>query len=164
MTMMAAGLERQLTRCEKKETRTDFCKDSVVFHNVLDAYNHVWDLMDKNSHLMHNEVWSWDYNKEDGTFEVRSMNTGDEVRDIWANGDGAWAAVEGNALQLWSLGFLGVKRKAFDFSGNTDRDGVEVWPKDSGAQRVVLIVGFVLGRAVRLLTPVILLLCWVACG
>lgn len=72
MAMMAAGLERQLNRCLEKHTRTDFCHDTVVFRNVLAAYNHLWDLIEANAKYLQNEVWSWEY--INGRFVIASMD------------------------------------------------------------------------------------------
>lgn len=121
MIMMAKGLERQLTRCVRKSTRTEFCHDHVVFNNVVQAYDHLWELLEKNDDLLRRELWSWDYDAQDRKFYARSMTPDNQNQSHWS-------AVEGNALQLWSMGFLAVERVGFDFSRNMNWNGTEIWP------------------------------------
>ncbi|KAI1483602.1 carbohydrate-binding module family 52 protein [Daldinia eschscholtzii] len=59
LAMMAAGLERQLGRCESEELA--FCADTRLHGRVLEAYNHLWDLIDANREHLSKEVWSWVY-------------------------------------------------------------------------------------------------------
>ena len=61
LSMMAAGLQRQLGRCSS-DAPPAFCSDQGVHTNVLAAYNHLWDLIDANSSHLGSEVWSWLYN------------------------------------------------------------------------------------------------------
>lgn len=58
--MMAAGLQRQLYRCNSSEV-PDFCNDSSVYSNVIAAYNQLWNVIDDNKQYLSNEVWSWQY-------------------------------------------------------------------------------------------------------
>jgi hypothetical protein len=68
--MMAAGLERQLDRCNS-ESIPDFCDDGTLHSKVLAAYNHLWDLIEANSAQLSSEVWSWVY--QDGGFQVTPL-------------------------------------------------------------------------------------------
>lgn len=65
MAMMAAGLERQLARCNSNAV-PDFCGDNGLHSKVLMAYNHLWDLIEANTAHLGTEVWSWQY--ENGAF------------------------------------------------------------------------------------------------
>lgn len=60
MAMMAAGLERQLSRCNSSAV-PDFCSDNGLHSKVLRAYNHLWDLIEANTAHLSTEVWSWEY-------------------------------------------------------------------------------------------------------
>lgn len=57
--MLAAGLERQLDRCNAAAHRPDFCYDLVVYPKLRHAYSHIWDLIDANKVHLSSEVWSW---------------------------------------------------------------------------------------------------------
>jgi hypothetical protein len=114
LAMMAAGLARQLDRCSSTSKPgmsslllpttllfivllimcTDFCADTAVHDNVRAAYNHLWDLIEKNSAQISGEVWSWKYTG--GVFEAVPFST--------------YSSTESNAQQLWSLAFLGVRK------------------------------------------------------
>ncbi|KAK7733552.1 hypothetical protein SLS57_000567 [Botryosphaeria dothidea] len=65
LSMLAAGLERQLDRCTSTAHVPDFCSDMAVHPKVLQAYNHLWDLIDANSAYLSSEVWSWVYSGDD---------------------------------------------------------------------------------------------------
>ncbi|OTA92166.1 hypothetical protein M434DRAFT_75054, partial [Hypoxylon sp. CO27-5] len=69
LAMMAAGLERQLERCEREQLA--YCTDSVLHERVLEAYNHLWDLIDGNREHLSSEVWSWVY--RDGNFQYTPL-------------------------------------------------------------------------------------------
>ncbi|KAI5863814.1 carbohydrate-binding module family 52 protein [Durotheca rogersii] len=98
LAMMAAGLERQLERCEYEQLA--FCADAALRGRVLEAYNHLWDLIDANSEHLSSEVWSWAYS--DGDFRYMPLGA-------LAPPDGQ-SPVESDIRQLWSLAFLAVKR------------------------------------------------------
>lgn len=64
---MAAGLEKQLLRCnDTGTTMPSFCNDTSVYGNVKTAYNNLWDSIEANSNLLRTEVWSWVYNNSTG--------------------------------------------------------------------------------------------------
>ena len=99
LAMMAAGLERQLARCEGKSA-PDFCSNKDVHSKVVEAYNHLWDIIDDNKDQLSSEVWSWKY--EDGKF--RAVPLGELPPPP------GQSPTESNIRQLWSLTFLAVKR------------------------------------------------------
>jgi hypothetical protein len=74
--------------------RLDFCTDNTINDKVTDAYNHLWDLIEKNTAQINGEVWSWKYTGS--VFEPVPFST--------------YSSTESNAQQLWSLAFLGIKR------------------------------------------------------
>jgi hypothetical protein len=115
LAMMGAGLARQLARCEGEAegkgfrfpfsqivlTDTtklvpDFCKDSVLYKKIRDAYTRLWDLIDANKALLGAEVWSWAWN--DG-FQAVPL--------------GSLTSTESDIRQLWSLTFLAIKHQEF---------------------------------------------------
>jgi len=102
---MAVGLEKQLDRCDPPTTtlarKPDFCTDKVVYRNVKDAYNALWDSIEKNEEYMSDEVWSWVY--EHGRFKHASLGS-------LPPPPGVGGAAESDVVQLWSLAFLAVKR------------------------------------------------------
>jgi hypothetical protein len=97
--MMAAGLERQLSRCNSSSA-PDFCDDKTVHSKVLRAYNHLWDILDKNEDILSREVWSWKY--EDDQFNAVPLGALPPPPGV--------SPTESNIRQLWSLTFLAVKR------------------------------------------------------
>nr|OQO17228.1 hypothetical protein B0A51_15416 [Rachicladosporium sp. CCFEE 5018] len=101
MAMMAAGLERQISRCTSSSV-PDFCSDSIVSANALAAYNHLWDLIDSKSDLLSSEVWSWEYNDGFEAFPLGALPP-----PAGSN------PTESDIRQLWSLTFLAVKRAHF---------------------------------------------------
>jgi hypothetical protein len=72
MAMMAAGLERQLDRCNTTSL-PQFCSDLGVYAKVRLAYNHLWDLIEANTQQLSTEVWSWLY--QNGTFQEVDFGT-----------------------------------------------------------------------------------------
>jgi hypothetical protein len=74
--MMAAGLERQLNRCDG-DSAPDFCGDDTVHGNVLEAYNALWDNIEANEDIINSEVWSWLY--QDGEFVFEPLGECDVV-------------------------------------------------------------------------------------
>ncbi|KAF4534503.1 Glycogen debranching enzyme [Lasiodiplodia theobromae] len=64
LSMLAVGLARQLDRCNSAHV-PDFCNDTTVYAKVLQAYNHLWDLIDSNGAYLNSEVWSWVYDAGD---------------------------------------------------------------------------------------------------
>ena len=104
LAMMARGLELQLSRCNNTTTSTsavpDFCTDSVVYGNVKEAYNALWDVIEANSAELSTEVWSWGY--EGGEFVFQELAT-----EVPPEGT---TETESDIRQLWSLTFLAVVR------------------------------------------------------
>ncbi|KAK0387669.1 hypothetical protein NLU13_3914 [Sarocladium strictum] len=100
LAMMAAGLERQLSRCEASKSAPDFCDDKKVHGQVLKAYNRLWDIMNNNTAQLSSEVWSWKY--EDKKFKAIPLG---ELPPPPGS-----SPTESNIRQLWSLTFLAVKR------------------------------------------------------
>ncbi|KAI9699616.1 MAG: hypothetical protein M1820_007116 [Bogoriella megaspora] len=112
LSMMAAGLQRQLARCNSTSSSStsisdpssasvpNFCADSGVYLNVKAAYNHLWDLIEGNSAHLTEEVWSWVYSNGDFVFEPLGALP-------LPNGG---SPTESDIVQLWSLTFLAVKR------------------------------------------------------
>ncbi|KAK2755535.1 hypothetical protein FQN54_006475 [Arachnomyces sp. PD_36] len=97
LALMAKGLELQLGRCmgsnqsspSQENSTPEFCGSDVVFENVKDAYNLLWDSIEANSDQLAKELWSWNY--RDGKFHAAPYS----AANIW---------------QLWSLTFLSVSR------------------------------------------------------
>ncbi|KKY21832.1 putative glycogen debranching enzyme [Diplodia seriata] len=99
LSMLAAGLARQLDRCSSADI-PDFCNDTTVHGKVRLAYNHLWDLIDANRAHLSSEVWSWVYNAED--FEYTPLGA--------LPPPAGQSPTESNIRQLWSLTFLAVRR------------------------------------------------------
>ncbi|KAH7115576.1 glycogen debranching enzyme [Dactylonectria macrodidyma] len=100
LSMMAAGLERQLGRCERgAESVPDFCADEALHSKVVAAYNRLWDVIDENRRNLGSEVWSWRYS--DGRFNAVPLV------DAQSTGE---TPTETNIVQYWSLTFLAVTR------------------------------------------------------
>lgn len=100
MAMMAAGLQRQLHRCNDNSSAPDFCRDGSVHSNVLAAYNHLWDLIEANKEHLSTEVWSWQY--RGGGFEFVQLGA--------LPPPPGQSPTESDIVQLWSLTFLAVTR------------------------------------------------------
>lgn len=100
LAMMAAGLERQLGRCEDSKSAPDFCDDKDVHGQVLKAYNHLWDIIDENTQQLSSEVWSWKYENK----KFKAIPLGELPPPPGSS------PTESNIRQLWSLTFLAVKR------------------------------------------------------
>jgi hypothetical protein len=96
---MAAALERQLDRCNSE--KPDFCSDEMVYGNVKNAYNALWDSIEQNKDRLSDEVWAWEY--EDGQFKYAALGS-------LAPPPGVGGVAESDIVQLWSLTFLAVKR------------------------------------------------------
>lgn len=99
LSMMAAGLERQLGRCEG-DSAPDFCADEPLHSKVVAAYNRLWDVMDDNRAILSNEVWSWRYAND----RFNAVPLADLPPPPGVN------PTESNAIQYWSLTFLAVTR------------------------------------------------------
>ncbi|KAM0326978.1 hypothetical protein ACHAQA_006099 [Verticillium albo-atrum] len=99
LSMMAAGLERQLDRCRSKSV-PDFCGNEALHSKVTAAYNRLWDVIEENSRILSSEVWSWRY--DDDKFNAVAL--GDLPPPPGVN------PTESNVVQYWSLTFLAVKR------------------------------------------------------
>ncbi|XXH01964.1 hypothetical protein Hte_008327 [Hypoxylon texense] len=69
LAMMAAGLERQLDRCNHEQLT--YCADAPLRNRVIRAYNHLWDLIGANREHLSSEVWSWIY--KDGDFQYTPL-------------------------------------------------------------------------------------------
>lgn len=93
LAMMAAGLGRQLGRCESD--MPEFCTDDALHGKVKEAYNRLWDIIEENQEILSSEVWSWRY--EDGRFRPVPL------ADL--------TTTESNVVQYWSLTFLAVRRE-----------------------------------------------------
>jgi hypothetical protein len=102
LVAMARGVEKQLDRCNLPSTvRPDFCSDEVVYGNLRDAYNTLWDSIEANEAYLSDEVWTWVY--EDGVFRHASLGS-------LPPPPGVGGAAESDVVQLWSLAFLAVRR------------------------------------------------------
>lgn len=101
LAMMARGLELQLSRCSSSSI-PDFCNNTSVYGNVKTAYNALWDVLQKNQDVLSNEVWSWTYSKGQDRFSFIDLGA---LPPPPGNNP-----TESNAVQLWSLTFLAVKR------------------------------------------------------
>ncbi|KAB2576793.1 hypothetical protein DBV05_g4550 [Lasiodiplodia theobromae] len=99
LSMLAAGLARQLDRCNSAHV-PDFCNDTTVYAKVLQAYNHLWDLIDSNGAYLNSEVWSWVYDA--GDFVYTPLGA--------LPPPAGQSPTESNIRQLWSLTFLAVRR------------------------------------------------------
>ncbi|KAF2721244.1 glycogen debranching enzyme [Polychaeton citri CBS 116435] len=100
LAMMAAGLQRQLGRCNSTVPTPDFCQDDVVYSNVKAAYNHLWDSIEANQQYLSSEVWSWVY--RDNRFQYIALGA---LPPPAGN-----SPTESDIVQLWSLTFLSVRR------------------------------------------------------
>lgn len=101
LVAMAKGVEKQLDRCNSPQSRPDFCNDEVVYKNVKDAYNALWDSIENNEDYLSDEVWSWVY--VDGQFKHASLGS-------LPPPPGVQGIAESDVVQLWSLAFLAVRR------------------------------------------------------
>ncbi|KAH8658510.1 hypothetical protein BX600DRAFT_439672 [Xylariales sp. PMI_506] len=95
LAMMARGIELQVLRCNETSFQPAFCRDESVMANIKTAYNLLWDSIQESSSHSTNELWSWKYENDTFQFEDYSQ---------------AAPGGEGDAIQLWSLTFLAVKR------------------------------------------------------
>ncbi|KAI2635991.1 carbohydrate-binding module family 52 protein [Xylaria nigripes] len=100
LSMMAAGLERQLDRCNDSFDNPDFCFDSMLHDHVIQAYNHLWDVIEQNRDHLSSEVWSWVY--RDGDYVYTPLGA--------LPGPDGQPPTESDIRQLWSLTFLAVTR------------------------------------------------------
>lgn len=101
LVAMASGLEKQLDRCNDPAEPPRFCSDRIVFNNVKDAYNALWDAIEDNRDSLSDEVWTWVY--ENGRFKRASLGS-------LPPPPGVEGVAESDIVQLWSLTFLAVKR------------------------------------------------------
>lgn len=99
LAMTAAGLERQLERCNGSSAPA-FCTDTSLYGQVRRAYNHLWGLIEANSDQLSQEVWSWQY--QDGKFDSVALGSLPPPE--------GQSPTESDIRQLWSLTFLAVKR------------------------------------------------------
>lgn len=98
--MMAAGLERQLDRCNHGDGRSAFCSDTALHSRIVQAYNHLWDMIEQNRDHLGSEVWSWVF--RDGDYVCTPLGA---LPDLDSQNP-----TESDIRQLWSLTFLAVKR------------------------------------------------------
>jgi hypothetical protein len=97
---MARGLEKQLDRCNS-EQRPDYCSNTVVYNNVKNAYNVLWDVIETNRKYLSDEVWTWVY--KDQQYHHAALSSLEPP-------PGIDSPAESNIIQLWSFTFLAVKR------------------------------------------------------
>ncbi|GAP92813.2 putative glycogen debranching enzyme [Rosellinia necatrix] len=100
LSMMAAGLERQLGRCGDGGDNPDFCFNTTLYRRIVEAYNHLWDIIEKNRGHLSSEVWSWVHRDGDYVYTPLGAIPGPEGQ----------IPTESDIRQLWSLTFLAVKR------------------------------------------------------
>lgn len=108
LSMMARGLDLQLARCASSPDGSnstspsipDFCTDEIVYANVKNAYNVLWDSIDANRAHLTSEVWSWTY--ADGNFSYIDLGA--------LPPPPGQSPTESDVVQLWSLTFLAVTR------------------------------------------------------
>jgi hypothetical protein len=100
LAAMASGVEKQLDRCDSGD-KPDFCVDGVVYNNLREAYNVLWDVIEKNEDHMLDEVWSWVYEND----QFKHVSLGSLPPPLGVGG-----VAESDIIQLWSLTFLAVKR------------------------------------------------------
>lgn len=100
LAMIARGLETQLARCDGDEAPA-FCSNSIVYGNVKQAYNTLWDNLEQNEQYLAQEVWSWVYTDNDFRFAPLGS---------LPPPPGVGGGTESNIVQLWSLTFLAVNR------------------------------------------------------
>ena len=116
LAMMAAGLGRQLARCKPcgactacstpgkfsstilchvrpTDSTAEFCTQDT-FGKVKQAYQKLWETIDKNRAQLSAEVWSWKY---DNGYQAVPLS--------------AFSTTESNIIQLWSLTFLATHRE-----------------------------------------------------
>lgn len=103
LVTMVRGLEKQLGRCSLDDShrRPDFCRDAVVYNNVRNAYNTLWDVLEASKDFLSDEVWSWVY--KDGKFTQTPLGS-------MAPPPGVEGIAESDIIQLWSLTVLAIKR------------------------------------------------------
>lgn len=98
--MMVRALEKQLDRCYGDEP-PDFCSDRIVYRNVKNAYNALWDVIMANKQHMSDEVWSWIF--KGGQFHFSALGA-------LPPPPGVGGIAESDIVQLWSLTYLAVNR------------------------------------------------------
>jgi hypothetical protein len=104
LVAMVRGLEKQLGRCSVKDDlhlKPDFCHDPVVYGNVKDAYNRLWDVLEESEEFITDEVWSWVY--RDGEYIQTPLGS-------MSAPPGVAGVAESDVIQLWSLAVLAIKR------------------------------------------------------
>jgi hypothetical protein len=117
MAMMAAGLERQLGRCNSSAV-PNFCNDNGLHSKILRAYNHLWDVIESNVAHLSTEVWSWQF--ANGTFQFLDFGKVSPTGEFHLSTQVTlcfsidlkliFPYAEADIVQLWSLTFLSVKR------------------------------------------------------
>ncbi|KAK5046538.1 hypothetical protein LTR84_008341 [Exophiala bonariae] len=103
LVAMVMGLEKQLGRCSLVDSRShpDFCYDTVVYNNVRNAYNALWDVLEASKDFLSDEVWSWVY--KDGKFRQTPLGSMEPP-------PGVEGVAESDIIQLWSLTNLALRR------------------------------------------------------
>jgi hypothetical protein len=104
--MMAAGLEKQLLRCNGTANIPAFCNNTIVYHNVISAYNNLWNSIEVNTDQLRTEVWSWVYNNG---FQVTPLG------DLPAPGGGA--QTESDIVQVCLLEIVNADDAVVEFDG-----------------------------------------------
>ncbi|KAL1600475.1 hypothetical protein SLS60_006861 [Paraconiothyrium brasiliense] len=92
LAMMAAGLGRQLARCDSDDA-PDFCNQDLR-SKVRNAYEALWETINENRAQLSGEVWSWQYNNGYQPVPLSAFST-----------------TESDIIQLWSLTFLAVHQQ-----------------------------------------------------
>ncbi|KAJ4360706.1 uncharacterized protein N0V89_001273 [Didymosphaeria variabile] len=92
LAMMAAGLGRQLARCNCTSA-PDFCGQKLR-SKVGNAYEVLWETINENRAQLSGEVWSWQYNNGYQPVPLSAFST-----------------TESDIIQLWSLTFLAVHQQ-----------------------------------------------------
>lgn len=114
LALMAAGLERQLSRCGNgtqsmmAPAAPPFCADEAVYGNVRSAYNVLWDTIEANSAQLESEVWSWMFSN--GTNGTAGGGYSTTPLGALPPPPGVSGGTESDIRQLWSLTFLEVTR------------------------------------------------------
>lgn len=103
LAMMAKGFEIQLERCHEKHTKIPlFCRQTKVHSNVVQAYNVLWDSIEKNKQLLSSEVWSWVY--RDGKFVQYPLGALPPQKGVAAGATGKFKCGKGGfALRIFCL-------------------------------------------------------------
>lgn len=100
--MMVAGLGKQIGRCKGSDAPS-WCADKGLYNKVVDAYDELWRVIEKNADFKTHEVWSWDDPPGKGIENMEAVPL-----NHWVS------SPESNIRQLWSLAFLAVSQEKFE--------------------------------------------------